>query len=458
MRRVAAIAILALLALSSCAGGLSRARYVPYAGPRPAPGAISAFDSVWRQPRDETRAGAPPFLAPNSTNPALFKIGTLEIAPGTDSLAIIIYGDNRMGFRMLTTKWGLAAVLAGLESSWFSESAWGLLNFPVALVQAIVPTADLVQDLISGLWTHRRYGGQEKRVLAAIERELQREPKASFVLQTGDVVENGMRGGQWEDFAKRHARLRQTVPYVATVGNHERTYSELGRSNWDAVMGPPARPMRYWYAIDFPDSIARICFIDTNVLADPADKIPDSLETALADEQLAWLDSALAVPARFRFVAFHHPLVTSGSHLSDWQYDDSKPAETRRRGRLIDLCHRRRVTAVFAGHEHFYQRTFIRRAPYRGFWHITTGGGGSPLYRVSDRDRRAALAVTLPDSSKVTWNRARSVHHFSRLTLVRRPRKGEDHIRLDVYEVLRNGRTRLVDHQDLADLPSEASD
>ena len=74
----------------------------------------------------------------------------------------------------------------------------------------------------------------------------------------------------------------------------------------------------------------------------------------------------------------HHPLVTSGHYLSDWKYDDSKAAETRRRGRLLEICRRRHVTAVLAGHEHLYQRTYVRGRDGRGFWHITTGGGGSP--------------------------------------------------------------------------------
>jgi hypothetical protein len=220
-------------------------------------------------------------------------------------------------------------------------------------------------------------------------------------------------------------------------------------------MGPPAQPERYWFAVDFPESIARFVFIDTNVLADPTDHYPDTLESAISNEQLAWVDSALAVPARYRFVVMHYPLVSSGHYLSDWQYDDSKPQETRRRGRLLEICRRRRVTAVISGHEHLYQRTFVRGRDGHGFWNIATGGGGAPLYHISEMERKSALAVLLPDSSRVTWNRERSMYHFGRLTIVRRPKRGEERIVLDVYRVRSSGRVYRIDHADLTQTPAE---
>jgi 3',5'-cyclic AMP phosphodiesterase CpdA len=460
MRRQVAVGGLVIawlgLIVTGCSG--SRAPFALYNGPYPAPGAITAFDSVVWYPRDETKAGAPPFLKPNSINPGEYKLGTLDVAQRADSVVILLYGDNRPGFRMMTTNWGVPAIINGFTSPSLRSFLWGMVNVPVALVQSIIPRGDLFQDLYAALWSHKPTGGGEQRILDALMKEIDRDPQISFVVQTGDVVENGRRGGQWEDFAERHAALRQKIPYIATVGNHERTWHEQGEKNWNAVMGPPAQPGRHWFAVDFPESIARFVFLDSNVLADPKDPYPDSLEDALSNEQLAWLDSALAVPARYRFVVLHHPLVTSGHYLSDWQYDDSKPAETRRRGRLISICHRRNVTAVLAGHEHLYQRTFIQKYANRGFWHITTGGGGSPLYHLSDEERKAAIAVTLPDSSRVTWNRATAVYHFSRLTIVRRPKAGEDHIRLDVYRVRKNGQMIRIDHQDLTDFPKEKSD
>jgi hypothetical protein len=342
-----------------------------------------------------------------------------------------------------------------LGSRDFAQFLWAVANIPVALVQFVVPNFDFFRDLYATVWSHRYTGGREDVVLRAIEKEVERDPRISFVVQTGDVVENGRRGKLWEIFAKKYAKLRTTAPYLATLGNHERTYDHLGRENWNAVMGPPAAPERYWFAVDFPESIARFVFIDTNILVDSRNHYPDSLENALAEEQIAWIDSALAVPARFRFVVQHNPLVTSGHYLDDWQLDDSKPVETRRRARLIDIFRRRRVTAVLAGHEHLYLRTFIRGKDGKGFWHIASGGAGAPLYRISKNERLAALAVTLPDSSRVTWNKARSMYHYCRLTIVRRPKPGEERCVLDVFRVRSSGKVYPIDHVDLTQWPKE---
>jgi len=447
----AAIALVALLAALLAALGCARAPFGPYHGPYPAPGAITAFDTVGWIGHDESQAGAPRFIRPGSISPGLHRVGTLELPTNPDSVVILLYGDNRPGFRMMTTAWGVPAVLEGFSSPEFSQFLWGVVNIPVALVQFFVPRLDGFRDIASGTWTHIYTGGGEARILKAVEREL----PAHFVVQTGDVVENGRRGVQWERFVKSHESIRTKVPYLAAPGNHERIWDATGRANWDAVMGRPAEPERYWFAVDLPESIARFVFLDSNVLADPTDRYPDSLESALSTEQLAWADSALAVPARYRFVVLHHPLVTSGHYLSDWRSDDSKDVQLRRRGRLLEMCRRRGVTAVLAGHEHLYQRTYVRGRDGRGFWHVTTGGGGSPLYRLSETERRGALAVTLPDSSVVMWNRARSMYHYSRLTILRRQPDGKDHIVLTVHRVRKNGQLVLIDQVDLTETPSE---
>ncbi len=452
-RALLALGAITALLLFASEGSCARAPIGPYHGPYPAPGAITAFDTVMWRPHDETRAGAPAFLLPGSTNQALHKAGTLWLDPKADSVIILLYGDNRPGYRLATTAWGVPAVM-GIGSQDFPQFLWGLVNIPVAAVQLVFPKMDILRDAWSFLYSHKFTGGAQNAVLKVLQREIGRDPRVSFVVQTGDVVEDGRRGAQWEDFVRLHGPLREKVPYLATVGNHERTFDATARKNWNAVMGSPAEDQRYWFAVDFPESIARFVFLDTNVLADPGDKYPDSLESKLANEELAWVDSALAVPARFKFVVEHHPLVTSGHYLSDWQYDDSKPAELSRRARLIDICRRRHVTAVLSGHEHLYQRSYIRGRDGRGFWHIGTGGGGAPLYRVTEREFKAANSVVLPDSSRVTYSQTHSVYNFARLTIVRRPKHGEgEHISLDVYGVTSRAKSYLLDHVDLTHPP-----
>ena len=85
----------------------------------------------------------------------------------------------------------------------------------------------------------------------------------------------------------------------------------------------------------------------------------------LDNEQVAWLDRELGNSgSRWKVVACHRPLYTSG------RYD--VPAR-RFRQILEPVLVRHHVPAVFAGHEHFYERTH----PQKGIVHVISGGAGS---------------------------------------------------------------------------------
>src|SRR5262245_66038938 len=108
MRSIVGVAAGALTFVlgSSCA----RAPIGPYRGPQPAPGAITAFDTRWDPDvHKESKAGAPPFLVPGTTRRSLFSAGNVDIPSRRDSVAILVYGDNRPGIRMMKKPWGLPA-------------------------------------------------------------------------------------------------------------------------------------------------------------------------------------------------------------------------------------------------------------------------------------------------------------------------------------------------------------
>jgi hypothetical protein len=83
---------------------------------------------------------------------------------GSESLTIVLYGDNRPGFRMETHAVELAAA-RGLTSKDPAKWPRGLLFLPIILIEAIVPTLDGPRDLVT-LFTHRPSGGREKGVRA----------------------------------------------------------------------------------------------------------------------------------------------------------------------------------------------------------------------------------------------------------------------------------------------------
>jgi hypothetical protein len=185
-------------------------------------------------------------------------------------------------------------------------------------------------------------------------------------------------------------------------------------------------------------------FIDSNVLTDAKSVYEDPAEAELSTAQLTWLDEVLATDATYTFVVLHHPLWSAGSHARDWG-TTAEDVAWQRRDALLEIFARRGVTAVFAGHEHLYNRHWVR-ANDGGFWHVTTGGGGSPLYPLRENVRAASLARALPEGLSVDDETVRTdvAYHFCKLVF---PKDGE--ARIDVYKVWSGGGHRLMDRMPL---------
>lgn len=392
---------------------------------------------------------AVPPEAPGHPESNAFDLGEVLDAP-RDSLVILLVGDNRPGYRMQSQRFGypqLAALSIGKPRTWLPA----LVGLPAFLVQAFVPTLDGFQDLSTALFTHRPNGGREAQVRRAMEAQL----PAQMVINTGDLVFDGRRARLWEDFVRKFGTpnppsgepggLRGRSLYLATPGNHERMHTPEGAANWSAAMGAPARPGRFWSSLDVGEGFARFVFIDSNVLANVDGIYPAAAAESLSNEQLDWLDRALDTPARYKFVVMHHPLVMVGNHASDW----APEASSRRRDRVLEICARRGVTAILAGHEHLYHRVPTADARSHVLWQITTGGGGGPLHYTDaeSRAREVARSAATPPGLRTLWSpaheRTEEVHHFCRLVLAAESSAGRS--RLDAYEVDRSGHATWFD-------------
>jgi hypothetical protein len=99
--------------------------------------------------------------------------------------------------------------------------------------------------------------------------------------------------------------------------------------------------------------------------------------------QLAWVEKELAAStARWKIAFFHHPLYSSGARHG---------SELGLRKLVEPLFIKYGVSAVFAGHEHFYERI----NPQHGIYYFTSGGAGK-LRR--GNIRRGALTAAGYDS------------------------------------------------------------
>ncbi|MBD3180528.1 MAG: hypothetical protein GF417_13645 [Candidatus Latescibacteria bacterium] len=188
--------------------------------------------------------------------------------------------------------------------------------------------------------------GDHRNVVAAIMRE-----NPEVVFHTGDLVDNGLEEDQWVVFDDITGRLRERAEFFPAIGNHERN----SRLYFDHFELPNNER---WYSVEREG-------IDFIIL--------DSCEGIEAgSRQYRWLENELqGGGSDFTAVLFHHPPYSTGPHGED---------EMNLRETVVPLFEEHRVSAVFNGHDHIYERSFKG-----GVHYVVAGGGGAPLYE-QERD------------------------------------------------------------------------
>ena len=191
------------------------------------------------------------------------------------------------------------------------------------------------------------------------------ERKPDFVVNTGDMIATPGDMQAWARFRELSKPI--TVPYFLAVGNHDVHQKVL------------LSEKTYKEQVDLPGNELYYSFTAGNALFIVLDSSIADQEKRIIGEQLRWLEDVLEKSnKKHKFVFLHDPLYTEkgkGQHAGDCldKYPDA-------RNKLEALFVKSRVDAVFAGHEHFYQRKTVD-----GITHIITGGGGAHLY-VKDED------------------------------------------------------------------------
>ncbi len=192
-----------------------------------------------------------------------------------------------------------------------------------------------------------------RRVMA----EILKQPIPDFVLQSGDMVEDGNDNSLWPIFFDiEKDLLRQTVFYPS-LGNHERNTNYFR----DFFQHDPS-----YYSFDWGNGHFIVIDSDiANVSASQRER------DAFWAEQTRWLEDDLAThqDADFRFVIAHHPPFTA---VARRQGDN--PHMTA----LVPMFEKFHVSAALFGHDHNYQHYL-----QNGIHYIISGGGGAPLYDVS---------------------------------------------------------------------------
>lgn len=162
-------------------------------------------------------------------------------------------------------------------------------------------------------------------------------PAIDVVVGTGDLVNDG-RSEQYHQLQSVLADLRPR--FIPIPGNHD-DRTEL-RSRFDVVPpGNPDDPIDH--VVDLGE--CRLVCLDTT--------IPGHHDGRLTDDQLAWLDDALATASPPVIVVQHHPPIPSGIPAMDRRYGLAGAA-----GEGQVVRRHAHVEAVIGGH---YHRALHRR-------------------------------------------------------------------------------------------------
>jgi len=194
---------------------------------------------------------------------------------------------------------------------------------------------------------------QHRRVVDRVSQEV-----PDFVLGTGDMVDEGFRADQWQQFFDVESRLLRDNVYFPALGNHDRQGRGRTADTYRAYFSVPENggDTERYYAFTYAS--ARVLVLDSNAYS-----------FALTD-QTAWLERELIAARqdpnlRHIFVVMHHPPFSISLHGGNIDLRD----------RWTPLFEKYQVSAVFSGHDHVYER-----AEHNGIRYFVSGGAGAPLY------------------------------------------------------------------------------
>ena len=206
-----------------------------------------------------------------------------------------------------------------------------------------------------------------------------------FILNAGDMCDNGKNFGQWGMALNTYQDLTINTSVFFTSGNHENNtgamaryfnYTENKDGNVQAISGE-------YYSFDYAN--AHFTVLNTN----------DATSDGLGAEQLAWLKNDLAnTNAKWKFVLMHKSLYSAGSHAFDGEV-------IAMRTQLTKLFAENGVNVVFGGHDHSYTETYLVdkdgkvvdktdgkgvRYTGDGVMYITLGTLGTKFYNYREND------------------------------------------------------------------------
>jgi hypothetical protein len=210
----------------------------------------------------------------------------------------------------------------------------------------------------------------------AVVRAILSASPGDFLLNTGDLVEDGANPQHWQTFFDIERPLLKNHCVYAAIGNHE--LLDQSGANFLRYFGPSgvAAPAR-----DAGQGFARV--YRTFRWGSARFFLLNAYDGWVGSDARNWLDAELARAdgepgVQWRFVVLHHGPHSSGPHGGNQRMTAAG---------IPELLAQHKVDLVLSGHDHIYERGDSGTVRY-----IVTGGGGAPLYRVAHREPGARMA------------------------------------------------------------------
>ena len=195
------------------------------------------------------------------------------------------------------------------------------------------------------------------------------EVNPRFIINSGDLVRNGLAIEDWEAFFKVSNELMKNTPYYPVLGNHEKDspyYYDL--------FDLPNNERYYYFTLG--DALFIVLDSEGIQMTEPSfisDENSDKFWHDAYDDyfvsQKKWLEKVLELnnEAGFVFIFQHKPLYS----IMKNRVEEAEIA----REFWGDIFERHNVQVFLNGHDHHYHHALKNNVHY-----ITSAGGGAPLY------------------------------------------------------------------------------
>jgi hypothetical protein len=286
------------------------------------------------------------------------------------------------------------------------------------------------------------YGKKERIIMRDVIYSTAKQNQVDFILNVGDMVSNdGRRPRHWAEFIRENKHeipLLLEIPYLPTLGNHERSNDSLfGHSNYHAVFDYPN-----FYVVESGD--VAVFVVDSNYLIDQKLDIDEDTQDELFEEwfvskgdgKKAWLENELAESdAAFKVISMHHPPISFGKHHADWRNPYFGRDLLKKRKLLLELLVKYGVQVVFSGHDHLFQHSILKsESKVNGkigeVHFIVGGGGGTPLRGPESSEIRSEYFMNFErEGLDISLVKQGKIYHYFMVEVE------EDRLVVQVYKV-----------------------